>query len=160
MRSLGATPIRKFSRSVAAFNSGQLLKYKMRFLNFVRIESYVSLVEDNEIEDEEYRTIPTYVFGVDGEGEYLRSKGALTMEENVFVERRIEHSNSASFTILKVECAGQSSSLFIITLNTTHHSFTLNSSCTVRTLSSFYYLHKTLKVGNNKGCPKKKGLED
>ena len=118
----------------------------MRFLNFVRTESYVSLVEEEEIVEEECQAIPTYVFGVDSEGEYLRTQGSTAVEENIFVERRIETNNSS--TILKIECAGQSNkSLFIITLNTTHHAFTLNNSCAVRSLSSFYYLQKTLKVG-------------
>ena len=116
----------------------------MRFLNFVRTESYVSLVEEDGIDDEECQAVPTYVFGVDSEGEYLRTEGPTAVEENIFVERRIETNNSS--TILKIECAGQSKSLFIITLNTSHHAFTLNNSCTVRSLSSFYYLQKTLKV--------------
>ena len=86
------------------------------------------------------------MFGVDSEGEYLRTKGASAVMENVFVERRIESDNSAGSTILKIECAGHSKSLFIITLNTSHHAFSLSRSSTIRTLSSFYFLQKTLKV--------------
>ena len=93
MRSLGATPIRKFSRSVVTFvlTSDRLFKQRMKFLNFVRTESYVSLVEEEEeISKPEPRSIPSYVFGVDTEGEYLRIEGTKPEEENFFVERRIE----------------------------------------------------------------------
>jgi hypothetical protein len=62
----------------------------MRFLNYVRTESYVSLVEEEDISKPEPQKIPSYVFGVDKEGEYLRIEGSKTEEENFFVERRIE----------------------------------------------------------------------
>ena len=65
------------------------MKLKMKFLNFVRTESYVSLVEE-EVSDQVEQEIPTYVFGVDNEGEYLRTEGSKSEEENYFVERRIE----------------------------------------------------------------------
>ena len=62
----------------------------MKFLNFVRTESYVSLVEEDENAKPEPQIIPSYVFGVDKEGEYLRVEGSVLEEENFFVERRIE----------------------------------------------------------------------
>eukprot|EP00092_Neocalanus_flemingeri_P027296 GFUD01029606.1.p1 GENE.GFUD01029606.1~~GFUD01029606.1.p1 ORF type:complete len:235 (-),score=38.82 GFUD01029606.1:28-732(-) len=120
----------------------------MRILNFVRTESYVSLVEDDAATIPEPQKIPSYVFGIDKEGEYLRVEKSVQEEENFFVERRIEsdrNESSESSTLLRIESVGKSSTLFLITLKTTHHAFTQKSSSTVRSLNSFYYLQKSLK---------------
>ena len=61
----------------------------MKFLNFVRTESFVSLVEE-EVDPIKPKIIPNYVFGVDKEGEYLKVDPTNTIQENQFVERRIE----------------------------------------------------------------------
>jgi len=120
--------------------------------NYVKTDSYVSLVDREEVQTNdillnEDKKVPSYVFGVDNNGVYLRADNSV-WGENLFVERCIDNSivtNRYDTMLLKLECVGKNSSLYLITLDTSHHAFSQTKSRTVRSLRSFYYLHKTLK---------------
>ena len=65
--------------------------------NYVKTDSYVSLVnrEEEQTNDillnEDNKRVPSYVFGVDNNGVYLRADNSV-WGENLFVERCIDNS--------------------------------------------------------------------
>ena len=65
-------------------------------LNYVKTDSYVSLVDtDNRNSEtllqEDNKRVPSYIFGVDNTGIYLKADNSV-WGENLFVERCIESS--------------------------------------------------------------------
>ena len=65
--------------------------------NYVKTDSYVSLVDREEQQtndillNEDNKRVPSYVFGVDNNGVYLRADNSV-WGENLFVERCIDNS--------------------------------------------------------------------
>ena len=64
--------------------------------NYVKTDSYVSLVDREEVQTNdillnEDKKVPSYVFGVDNNGVYLRADNSV-WGENLFVERCIDNS--------------------------------------------------------------------
>ena len=64
--------------------------------NYVKTDSYVSLVDREEVQTNdillnEDKKVPSYVFGVDNNGVYLRADNSV-WGENLFVERCIDTS--------------------------------------------------------------------
>ena len=62
--------------------------------NYVKTDSYVSLVDEGEsetISNEENKRVPSYIFGVDNTGVYLKADNSV-WGENLFVERCIDSS--------------------------------------------------------------------
>jgi len=125
----------------------------MSFLNYVKTESYVSLIDVMcKVDEHKSQTMaPSFMFGVDKEGVYLRADNCIDGGK-MFVERRIdsdatyqEDEGPAQTTLLRLEYAENDSSLLIVTLDTTHYAFSKNKSRTLRNLDSFFFLYKTLK---------------